>query len=329
VKAPFPPALLLILVFAARAGEAQEPPRAEEGPGQVPRRIFVGDRGRLILSPGPGFEETPPFTLSDPRLLPQGPDLKILRLEFRRIRDEERLLIDFIAFAPGRIALPPLDLPQMPGLVLDYEVEVASILGDSGVLALSAPAPPLAAPGTAFLIYGTASLIVLALLLGLVLALWGRPYLAGFLENHRRRRLVRLMGRVGKRLRESAASDSCRGALRELSAEFRAFLGYFFDRGQRDCRAMTASEFLSLPPLFPPSPGDPADSTPPWAERSSPPALGSFLRLLDRLRYSGEAAGPPEISALFDRLDLILGAMDEGFRSQGKSAPGRKDGHRL
>jgi hypothetical protein len=324
------------LAFALAAETtAQELP--DEGPSQVPPQVFVGDRGRLILSPGPGFEEAAPFVIDDPRQLPQGRDLKLHRLELRRLRGAEWLFIDFTAFAPGRIPLPPL--PQLPGLNLEScELNVASILeGDPGdgfsrqggaVLALSGPALPLAVPGTAFLIYGTASLIVLALLLSLGLGLWGRPYLAAFLENHRRRRLVRLMGRVGKRLRERLAPGSCPDVLRELSTEFRAFLGYFFGRGEFqfggsspfpdalsggwNCRAMTAAEFFSLPPLFPAPP-----EASPWADLSSPTALGNFFRLLDWLRYSGEPAGPAEVAALIDRLDRILGAMDAGFRAGG------------
>ncbi|MDR0668603.1 MAG: hypothetical protein LBF95_00855 [Treponema sp.] len=343
MKSPFPPFLPLLLAPLLAAGTlgAQEPPEGESS--QVPRQVFVGDRGRLILNPGPGFEDVLPFTIDDPRQLPQGQVLRLHRLEFRRLRGVEQVFIDFTAFAPGRINLPPLVLPQMPGLDLEaHEVNVASIL-DTGpgpgfsrqggaVLALSGPMPPLAVPGTAFLIYGTASLIVLALLLSLGLGLWGRPYLTAFLENHRRRRLIRFMGRVGKRLRERVGPASCQEVLRELSTEFRTFLGYFFNNGEENagpegrppasgavsavwnCRAMTAAEFFSLPPLFPPLPETPA---PPWAELSSPPALGNFFRIIDRLRYSGEPAEPAEVAALIDRLDRILGAMDAGFRAGG------------
>jgi hypothetical protein len=345
-----PPAactLLLVLILAAETPDAQELPRPGEGPTQIPQRVFVGDRGRLILNPGPGFEEVPLFVIDDPGRLPQGQDLKLHRLELRRLRNLEWLVIDFTAFAPGRIPIPPLNLPQMPGLNLEScEVDVASILEDDpgdgfsrqggAVLVLSGPAPPLAVPGTAFLIYGTASLIVLVLLISLGLGVWGRPRMAAFLENHRRRRLVRLMGRAGRRLREQLSAGSCQKVLRELSAEFRIFLGYFFGPGKLsrqpndvppspgtlpggwNCRAMTAAEFFSLPPLFPPSPEDSA--TPPWAILSSPPALGNFFRLLDRLRYSGEPAGPVEVAALIDRLDIILGAMDAGLRAGGLRA---------
>jgi hypothetical protein len=319
----------LFLLFGTITAAAQE-----EGV-QIPPRILVGDRGRLILNPGPGFEEVSPFIIDDPRQLPQEQNLRLHRLEFRRLRDSEQVLIDFTAFVPGPIGLPAFDLPRMPGFNLErYVLNIASILeGDPGlldgsprrqdaVLVLSGPALPLAVPGTAFLIYGTASLIVLVLLIGLGLGIRGRPYLAALSENYRRRRLVRLMGSTGRRLREELAPGACRELLRELSVEFRVFLGYFFDPDEgRDCRAMTAAEFFSAPPLFPDplsdSPEAPPGPPPAWAELVSPRSLGNYFRLLDRLRYSGEPAGPREISAAIDRLDLILGAIDSGLRSQG------------
>jgi hypothetical protein len=317
-----PKALVLALVLPLG------PAAAQEGADQIPQRLLVGDRGRLIVNPGPGFGNVTPFVIDDPQQLPQEQNLRLHRVEFRRLRDNEQILIDFTAFAPGLIRLPAFNLPQMPELNLEmYPLSIASILeGNPGrpdgspqrrpeALVLSGPALPLAAPGTAFLIYGTASLIVLVLLIGLGLGFRGRPFVAGFLENYRRRRLVRLMGRTGKRLREGITPGACREILRELSAESRTFLGYFFDREGGSCRAMTAAEFCSVSPLFP----DSGTSGPPpvWVELASPLSLGDYFRLLDRLRYSGEPAGPRETSAAIDRLDTILGAMDSGFRSRG------------
>jgi hypothetical protein len=358
----------LILIVLPRV-PAQEPPETDYRMIQVPPRIFVGDPGRLIL--GPGFKDIPPFIIDDPRRLPQGPDVTLHRLELERRRGEERLLIDFTAFAPGQVELPPISLPQLPGVTLEgYRVTVASVLGNAnplnprgavpspvfpgpqageGILVLSNPAPPLAVPGTALLIYGTSSLIVLVLLLILGGGIWGRPYLEGLLKIHRRRRLVRLMGAVGKRLREQIPQGeipqgACQEILRELSTEFRAFLGYFYDQDRpgpfalrgRDCRAMTAAEFASLPPLFsfggeeavfpetertpeaPAAPGETgkAPDIPPWAEYVSPPSLGNFFQGLDRLRFSGVPVEPRDISALLDRLECMLNAMDLGFRER-------------
>jgi hypothetical protein len=353
-------ALLLIFSFAVQPEAGAQESGARLGElSQIPPRIFVGDRGRLILSLGPDFKDVFPFVIDDPRQLPQGADLKLHRLEFERQRSGDWLLIDFTAFVPGQVELPPLGLPQIPGFSLEgRHVNIASILGDAnplnprglaglpaspdfgdGILVLSNPAPPLAVPGTALLIYGTSALIVLALLLILGGSVWGRPYLVGLLEAQRRRRLVRLMGNIGRRLRERLPLGAHQDLLRELSMEFRAFLGYFYDRSRdgpgqaapktRDCRAMTAAEFLALPPLFAfggegalfplPAPGPEAGREPggaDWMALISPRALGNFFYQLDRLRFSGLQPEPGEIAALLARLELMLKAMDRGFREQ-------------
>jgi hypothetical protein len=294
---------------------------AQEGPGQefsqIPRRLFVGDRGRLVLNLGPDSPEAASFSVEDPQLLPQSPELKLHRLEFDAPR--RQLLIEFTPFAPGELELPPLAVPALPGFSpAGCRISVASALApegrpqDGGVLALSGPAPPLAVPGTALLIYGSSSLIILALLLLLGAGIWGRPYLFKLLEARRRRRLIRLMGKAGAGLREQIPRGPSQMILKRLSREFRAFLGHFFDaEGGRDCRAMTAEEFAALPPLFPPAEG---------LRPVSPASLGDFFRRLDRLRFSGEQAGTGEIAALLDRVDGILRAMERGFREQGKKS---------
>jgi hypothetical protein len=316
--------LVWLVIFNPSPAPAQQQGAGPAGAFiQVPQQLYVGDRGRLIITLEPGFPELSPFVASDPRQLPQGPDLKIHRLEMDRLRGQERLLVDFTAYVPGQIELPPVNISQIPGFSLQgYQVTVASILGGGdSLLVLANPASPLAVPGTSLLIYGTSSLIVFTLLFILGVSIWGRPYLSRLLEAHRRRRLIRLMRNIEKRLRgkiprgayTAGASyvEVYRAILRELSAEFRAFLGYFFDR---DCRAMTAAEFFFLPPLFSLAPEDAG------AERIAPAALGSYFHLLDRLRFSGETVGTVEVSGLLDQLDLMLDAMDAGCREgQGKS----------
>jgi hypothetical protein len=305
--------VLFLALCPAGGIQAQEGSWPEGGLSQVPRQLFVGDRGRLTLNLGSLFPEAAPFIIDDPRLFPQSPELRIRRLEFDARRGQ--ILIDFTAFAPGELELPPISLPQLPGFSLEgCRVNAASVLALEGalssqaVLVLSGPAPPLAAPGTALLIYGSASLMILVLLLLLGAGIWGRPWLGKLLETRRQRRIIRSMERIGKGLRERIPRDSCREILTKLSVEFRAFLGYFFDgENGGNCRAMTAEEFGSLPPLFSPAEGDPV----------SPASLGNFFRRLDRFRFSGETAGGGEISALLDQMEGILGAIDRGFREQG------------
>jgi hypothetical protein len=309
----------LILYPQVRGTDASEGGRLS----QTPRQLFVGDRGRLILTLGPAVQDAAPFFIIDPQLLPQSPELRLHRLEFDPRRGQ--IFIDFTAFAPGELEIPPFRVPELPGVILDgCRVIIASSLvrGDrgasfspeeGGILVLSGFAPPLAVPGTALLIYGTSSLIILILLFLLGMWIWGRPYLAKLMEARRRRRLIRLMKSIGEGLRERIPLESYQTILKKLSVEFRAFLGYFFDPGSGgDCRAMTAEEFYSLPPLFSPEDAD-------WAQPVSPVSLGNFFRRLDRLRFSGEKAGTDEISALLDRAALILKAIDSGYKAQGKT----------
>ncbi|MDR2746662.1 MAG: hypothetical protein LBB77_04365 [Treponema sp.] len=311
------PGLFLALFLAGGAlSRAQE----EGGPEavQIPRQLFVGDRGRLTLNLGPGFTEAASFSVAEPRLLPQSPELRLHRLEFDARRGQ--LLIDFTAFAPGELELPPVKIPQLPGFSLEgLRVSVASVLApeassrNGGVLVLSGPEAPLAAPGTALLIYGSSSLMILILLLVLGMGIWGRPFLERLVEFRRRRRLIRLMGNIGADLREKVPQGSYQQILGKLSVEFRAFLGYFFDRESGlDCRAMTAEEFKALPPLF--SPVEEEKVRP-----VSPASLENFFRRLDRLRFSGETASGGEISALLDQVEGILRAMELGFRERGRS----------
>jgi hypothetical protein len=292
----------------------------EDRVSQSPRQLFVGDRGRLAVTLGPEFQEPLSFIISDSRLLPQSQDITLHRLEFDPRRGQ--LFIDFTAFAPGELEVPPVSIPQFPGFRLEgLRISIASTLnrGDSdpfvpqagGILVLSNPVPPLAVPGTALLIYGSSSLIVLLLLLALGAGIWGRPYLQRLMEARRRRRLIRLMGDIGESLRRKIPWGTYQEILRKLSVEFRAFLGYFFDpRSGGDCRAMTAEEFGALPPLFTPAEGE---------ELAAPSALAFFFRRLDRLRFSGEQAGDGEIAALLDQMEGILRAMDLGFRGQERS----------
>ncbi|MDR0642376.1 MAG: hypothetical protein LBG07_07955 [Treponema sp.] len=300
--------LLLPLLSWAQEGQPEA--------SQIPRQLFVGDRGRLILNLESPFPGTASFAITEPWFLPQSPELRLHRLEFDSRRGQ--VLVDFTAFAPGELEIPPIEIPQLPGFNLEgCRVSIASVLNpgsspqDGGVLVLSGSAPPLAVPGTALLIYGSSSLMILGLLLLLGLGIWGRPYLAKLMEARRRRRLIRLMGNIGESLRERIPRSSCQTILKRLSVEFRAFLGYFFDgESGMDCRAMTAEEFSVLSPLFSPAEG---------LQPVSPSSLGDFFRRLDRLRFSGETAAGEEISALLDQMEGILRAMERGFKEQGKS----------
>ncbi|MDR0602401.1 MAG: hypothetical protein LBG42_08465, partial [Treponema sp.] len=148
----------------------------------VPQTVFVGDRAALVIP-----VEGPPVNAELPLPPETGP------LVFHRVRmegggGEGRVFIEFTAYAPGILALPPVEIPS--GFLTGLRVEIASILekGNEGRV-LSGPAPPLAAPGTGLFIYGTAAgvLLIFFFLLGGARAF--RRYSGSILESWKRRRL--------------------------------------------------------------------------------------------------------------------------------------------
>ena len=188
------PWLLVWIILPAFPGFPQD---GDAAPYLIPQTIFVGDTGRLLF----------PLKTGDPggtdaviqgAGLPRSKDLVINRVEFEHRGTSVRLLVDFQAYAPGRIALPPITIASRTFTGL--EVTISSILDlEQRGMVLSEPAGPLAAPGTAALIYGTI-LGIIVLLLALTLgAFLGKTRLRGFAGRLRRRRVIRAMGRSLRR----------------------------------------------------------------------------------------------------------------------------------
>jgi hypothetical protein len=281
-----------------------------EQPYLIPQTVFVGDQARLVAPLGPAFTGTAAFVLENPAQLPQTGDIRIHRLELEhRAGGEAQLLVDFTAFAPGTLELPPFPELGLSGLT----VNITSILGsDSEGLVLSNPAPPLAAPGTMFIIYGTVTGIILLFFALVGGRMWSRRHLGALLEKWRQQRLIRLMKKVEGRLRLSLVkgypgSENYSGTLTLLSGEFRTFLGYF---SGLNCRAMTAGEFFDFPPLIP----------------SIPPApvlrgeyLGTLFRCFDRLRFSGEGIEKEAVLGILDGVKLFIDTLSSALRTKASS----------
>ncbi|MDR1597060.1 MAG: hypothetical protein LBR99_05075, partial [Treponema sp.] len=266
--------LLAWLVLPAFPGFPQKGPSGVSGdntPYIIPQTIFVGDKGRLVVPLSSAFAETEGAVIQGADL-PRSNDLVISRVELERRGAAARLLVDFQAYVPGLILLPPIEIASHTFTGL--EVSVSSILSvEQRGMVLSEPEEPLAAPGTAVMIYGTI-LGILFLLLALTLGgFWGKTRLSGFTERIRRRRVIRAMGRRLKRLRSAGAdkTDKNREILETLSREFRIFLGILMGT---NCRAMVPREFLTLP-----APGN--------GYGLSPSALSELFRHCDTLRFSG------------------------------------------
>jgi hypothetical protein len=282
----------LFLMLAGMAGAQDMEPR---GAYLIPQTIFVGDKGRLVTPLGQAFQGAMPFVREGPGTPAPGEEILISRMEMEHRNGTARLLIDFIPYAPGIIELPPLELPAVqdePLVITGLKVPVASIL-DSSSMALSPKAPPMAAPGTSFLIYGS-SVLILLLLLGIGGGVMGRSRLGRLREGFRRRRLIRAMERILRRGRARFHQNPLspleqREFLRGLVGEFRKFLTLYTGINYH---SLTPSEIGSLPGAA---------------------SLGGLFRRWDALRFSGHAPAEGEILSTLDEAGAFIAVLAENL----------------
>jgi hypothetical protein len=289
-------------------------------PYTIPQTIFVGDQGRLALPLGSAFAGVEAAVIQGP-LLPRSKDLTINRVELEKRGAAAMLLVDFQGYVPGTITLPPIKIASHTFAGL--EVTISSILSvEQQGMILSGPAEPLAAPGTAALIYG-AILGIILLLLALTLgSVWGKTRLWDFAERLKRQRVIRAMGRTLKRLRAASPGGDIE-ILETLSRDFRVLLGMLTGI---NCRAMVPSEFLALDGL-----GSGASLR--------PEAVADLFRRCDALRFSGEGIEREAVFALLDEFKTLAGLLDAAERDKNRlplSGPGPRenereepDGHRF
>ena len=274
----------------------------------MPRTVFVGDTGRLVVPLGGAFEALEPFVVDNPENLHDSPELLIRRVALER-RGGLRLLIDFVPFAPGVLYLPPMDFfpPGGEPLVLPAQrVQVASVLNPAR-MDLSGPAPPMAVPGTGLLVYGSISLILLVLFLGIAVAVWGRRNFRGFWLRMHRRRLLRAMMKFLRRLGHEGGLGKNGNPgyyLSLLAAEFREFLSAFTGV---NCRSFTPAEFLDVP-LAGPSDG------------LAPAFLCGLFRGWDTLRFSGRPVDKGEFQRALKETESVILALDREERQPKQEA---------
>jgi hypothetical protein len=275
----------------------------------IPQTIFVGDLGRLVC---PLKDAVPPgknIVLDMPGDLPKAKDLIVTRVELDRQGGDARLLIDFQAFAPGLIPLPPVEIASRNFTGL--EVRVTSILESDEDLVLSPPASPLAVPGTVLVIYG-AVFAVIAVILGAVFGgFWYRNHLDYFRTRGLRRRALRNMWRTLRRVRSALGKNKTGEgeALTLVSLEFRNFLSCF---SGMNCRAMVPGEFLRLSSLFPPE------------EETALSGTGGFLRDLfrrcDTLRFSGGVIDRGTILGIMEDIRNFVSVLEKAEKQRTLSA---------
>jgi len=324
--------IYIALALTAHTAQAQTPqPSAQAdasragAPYLLPQTIFVGDPGRLVVPLGRAFTGVEPFILETFSIPDESPDLVIKRIELDRRGGSSRLLIDFIPYITGVLSFPPLDfnslgldlpeeasagdgsqsgnsLPVLTGL----ELQVASILNPAQ-MALSDPASPLAAPGTSFLIYGFIVLVLVFLFLGIGLSLWGRRHFAELWDRLRRRRLIRLMAKFLRRLRQESSFEKEKKAgyyLTILAGELREFLSLFTGV---NCYSLSAEEFKELYLGYKENPASPMPS---------PVFLCGLFRSWDNLRFSGRPVGMPDLFLALSQTESFIGALDKAEREK-------------
>jgi hypothetical protein len=315
---------LLLLFCAGLHLAAQDTGR----PYLIPPVVHVGDRATLVI-PLSGEKAVNDSLVSlDTQHAPLSPDIDFHRIVLERRPSGSRLLVEFSAFIPGLLELPPIEIggERFAGL----RVEISSILesGETGAV-LSGLAPALAIPGTSFLVYGTMGALVLILLLALWAGIWGRRRFSGWIVRWKRRRLIVFMWGMEKRLRRNLQKEGKpQNVLNILSGEFRVFLSFFTGE---NCRAMTAAELGRLPPeLLSPGRGEDqkpdADSTvrPGPELETGGDFLGAFFRRCDEFRFSGSDISTAEALGMLDDLRRFLKNLDRAERNasrrQGEAA---------
>ncbi|MDR1804542.1 MAG: hypothetical protein LBQ94_13145 [Treponema sp.] len=286
----------------------------------------MGDPGRLIVPIGRAYARVEPFVWDKPDKLSESPDLVIRRIELERRGGVSRILIDFIAYAPGTLILPPIEFPSQDAAVPSLsglEIQVASILNPSQMI-LTEPAPPLAVPGTSLLVYGTLVFILLLLALGIAASIWGRHHFSNFFERLRRKYLLRNMRRFLRRLNRECRSETSSNFetnsgnidsqeknrtpafyLTRLSTEFREFLTQFTGV---NCRSLTAVEFSEIALNGMQFNGTQFQEL---TTGSAPSHLYDLFHSWDILRFSGRGMEMADLFVAMVETEMIISALDD------------------
>jgi hypothetical protein len=257
----------------------------------IPKDVYVGDPATLILPlTGQKYDHQDIILTAG---FPIDPRIDFHRIILEKRVSGSRLLIEFTAFIPGYLQLPVIEIggEYFPGLSINIKSTIDS--ASATAAELSVPAFPLAAPGTAFMIYGTITSSVLLIIFIIWFALYGRHDLKKLLLYRKRLKIFSTMNNVRKRLYQSLLKGvKYRDILDSLVFEFRFFLSCFF---ASNCGAMTAGELEALPVEL----------------ETGNDFLGRFFRSCDTLRFSGEKASKDDILVLLEGLGQFLVSLEK------------------
>jgi len=256
----------------------------------IPRQIFVGDPAALIL-PLPASEQNrSDIILSSPSDdLPSDTNIDFHRIILERRTVGSRLMIEFTPFVPGVLVLPVIEIGDI--VFDDLKIVVNSLIDDRTSPVLSGAASSLMIPGTAIMLYGSLSGIIIFLLLIILFLVKGRTFLKIFIEKWKRKKLFGALRKTVKRLyKEIYKGTDKRYVIDKLSDEFRMFLSQLTGN---NCRAMTAKEFERLQASFNQ-----------YGEKGI--SLVIFFRTCDDLRFCGESINSDDLFNLLDDIKQFL-----------------------
>lgn len=201
----------------------------------VPSVVYVGDRARVYLKvPNPAAVPLERVELKGP--LPKSTELVLFGVELVPGNKFSTILIDFAAYRPGNVLLPPLTIG--PFTLKNVSIPIASVLSEEKGSPVLAPYKrPLWAPGTVLFLSlaGGGALLAVGLLIGIPTR--GPAMLARYREFRRRRKaLVSLQRLIGS----LATKKVLEGEDCALLAQ--TIRGYLRDRAEWDCFALTTDE---------------------------------------------------------------------------------------
>ena len=278
----------------------------------IPRQIFIGDRATLILQLPAVEQNKPDIVFSEgSEYLPKDPNIDFHKITLEQRVTGSRLIIEFTPFITGDIELPVVEIGEedFSDLVRyadfikhtdllkpeDLTVTVNSTIDEKSSPVLSGAASTLAIPGTAFLLYGSLTLLVFIILAAILFIFKGRFILKELREKWKRRRLFNSIYKTHKHLHNEITKGSdTRIIIDKLSEEFRTFLSIM---SGSNCRAMTASEFKELAQVCP-------EHVLTLDDR--PLFLNTFFKRCDNLRFSGTNINSKDLIQLLDDMMYFL-----------------------
>lgn len=314
MKTYFLGAVFFVFAVMLSAQESSFSSSSDAGTFLIPQTMYVGDQGRLVLPLGAAYTEVEPVVITETHLLPSAADIVINRIEIEKRTGAARLLVDFQAYAPGLLELPPLHIGgnEFTGLT----VQITSILEAEGDRTLSEAASPMPVPGTLVLVYGSIIGIVFFLLMVIFMYIWGVPYFKMLGTRRHRRFVLRSLQRSLNKVRNSAAKNGVSGnaMLMKLSQDFRNFLSFFT---RINCFTMVPKEFLQLPNMK--DPGSIKGGEVYIFEHAE--IVYRIFRRCDELRFSGDVCETESVIQVLDTICRFVSA----FESSEKESLRRKE----